>query len=280
MKSRTTRWLAWLLAVQLSLGGAGRVWADTAPAVPEPSTPSQEEMQPKFVWGLLVNVLVKFAMSAFTDWAFKKLTSELTDVALSRMQQNSGTATIVSILRFLGLGSKSAGAPENARAGDPTVPLKVEDGRENYQGVHVALVGFDRAGHLQGFRPLTAGFRNGERFKLRVLPTFEGLLVIENINPRGERRQIYPSASETALQVKAGTEILVPVAPADYFEFTGVTGDEQLVITLRDPRARESAASAAPVFRKDEANGSNFVQETPPGRYPVIAQGIHLSHVR
>ena len=274
---RGSRLLALFLAAHLLVAPASRAWAQAE----APAQAGAEQVEPKFGWGILLNIAFKFALSAFSEWASKKLTTELTDNALDRLRQNSRLAPIVPIAKYLGFGAKSAGAVENARVGEPVTPLKVApQGKENYQGMHVALVAFDPAGRPLGFRPLTDGFHSGQRFKLRVLATFDGLLVIDNINPKGERRQIFPAAAENALLVKAGTEILVPAAEQDYFEFTGAPGEEQLVLTLRDPRAKDGAASSAQVFRRDEAIGSNFVQETPPGSYPVIAQSIRFAHVR
>jgi hypothetical protein len=113
-----------------------------------------------------------------------------------------------------------------------------------------------------------------------VLPTFDGLLVIDNINPRQERKQIYPAQAENVVKIKAGVEIMIPLGKDDYFEFTGATGDEQLVITVRDPRAFGSAAATATVTRKDENNGSNFMQEQTPNSFPVISQALRLRHDR
>lgn len=254
---------------------------------PPAATPADqgEEMQPKFfIWGLVLNIAFKFAMSAFSEWRQSKLTNDLTDpINYKKLLFNSATAGLVSTAAG-GMGAlfgfKSVGAPENTVPDLPTKPIQLENGRPNYQGAHVAIVGFDKAGAVTGLQPVTAGFRTGDRIKLKVLPTFDALVVIENINPQGVRRQIYPPTASEAVSVKAGVEVLVPLGADQFFEFAGVTGDEQLVITLRDPRAFGGAESKMEVSRKDESNGSSFVQETAPGTYPVIAQSLRLSHSR
>jgi hypothetical protein len=221
-------------------------------------------------------------MSAFTEWRQHKLTNDLSNpVNYRKLLLNSATAGLVSTASGVTgslFGFKSVGAPENTVADLPTKPIQMDNGRPNYQGVHAAIVGFDKAGAVTGVQPVVAGFRTGERIKLKVLPTFDALLVIENINPQGVRRQIYPPSATEAVSVKAGVEILVPLAADQFFEFAGVTGDEQLVITLRDPRAFGDAESKAQVSRKDEGDGSSFVQETLPGTYPVISQSLKLKH--
>ena len=255
--------------------------AQPLPAEAEPN--QSDELQPKFfIWGLLLNVAFKFAMAAFTEWRQSKLTNDLSNpINYKKLLLNSATAGLVSTVSggMGGLfGFKSVGAPENTVADLPTKPIQLENGQPNYQGAHVAIVGFDKSGAVTGLQPVTAGFRSGDRIKLKVLPTFDALLVIENINSQGVRRQIYPPNASVAVSVKAGVEILVPLGADQYFEFAGVTGDEQLVVTLRDPRAFGDAESKVEVSRKDENNGSSFVQETAPGTYPVISQSLKLKH--
>lgn len=249
----------------------------------QPAPPAKdaggEEMQPKFIWGILIKFAVNYAVSAFGSYLLGKLTEQITPQSIANMLLRSKSASIVPLGSVAGsLGAKSAGAPENTVAGEPTTPLRVENGRENFQAVHVALMKFDRAGNALGFQPVTEGFRTGERFKLRVLPTFDGLLVIDNINPRNQRKQIYPAQAENVVKIAAGMEIMIPLGKDEYFEFAGATGDEQLVITLRDPRAFGAAAATAVVTRKDENNGSNFMQELTPNTYPVISQALKLKH--
>jgi hypothetical protein len=260
------------------------------PGMAQSPTPADEnraveEMQPKFIWGILIKFAVNYAVSAFGSYLKGKLTEHITPQSVTNMLLRNKSASIVPLRGAGGSGggdggisAKSAGAPENTVAGEPTTPLKVENGHENFQAVHVALMNFDRNGTALGFQAVTAGFKTGERFRLRVLPTFDGLLVIDNINPRNERKQIYPSQAENVVKIKAGMEIMIPLGQDEYFEFTGASGDEQLVITVRDPRAFGSAAATTVVTRKDENNGSNFMQELAPNTFPVISQSLQLKH--
>jgi hypothetical protein len=171
------------------------------------------------------------------------------------------------------------GAKENTVMSEPVAPLKSENGSVNYQGVHVAIVGFNPAGEATNIQPLNADFRTGDRFKLKVIPTFDGLVVIENINPKAQRSQIYPANDTDVVAIKAGVEIFVPIGKDEFFQFAENTGEEQLVVTIRDPRAFGDAESKIPANRKDEKTGSSFVQETPSGTYPVISQSLKLKHI-
>jgi hypothetical protein len=276
--TRPTRIAALLLALLCSAQGS----AQTPPTPPRQASGSaaEAEMQPRFIWGMLLNAAVKVVASLFMDWLEDKLTTELTPQNLGKLYLNSLTASILPVRDAAtpGVAAKATGAPINTVSGDPTAAFSYKDGQVNYQGVNVALLGFDRNGLPTGLRALGDGFRTGERFKLKLLPTFDGLLVIEAISPGGQRDQIYPPGREQVVAVKAGTEILVPLDRDQYFEFTGIKGDEQLVLSLRDPRAFGDAATPAPAFRKDEAHGSNLLQETPAGTYPLIAQTLRLRH--
>jgi hypothetical protein len=208
-----------------------------------------------------------------------KITNDLSHATtMQKFMLNAAQAVIIPLAEASPFGSKSAGAPENTVAGEPNKTVTVDNGKENFQGVHVAVVGFNKTGEATGIQPVIAGFRTGDRVKLKVLPTFEGLMVIENINPKGERKQIYPPNGSDVVKLKAGLEVLLPLARNDYFEFAGATGDDQLVITIRDPRAFGGNESKAEANRKDEKTGSSFVQEVAPGTYPVISQSLKLKH--
>lgn len=270
----------------------GRPLAQTPAPAPAPaSTPapaidgSQEAEQPKFIWGLIIKFVAGQIFSMFAEWLAGKVVDKLVGGSpsdggiMSRLMSSKSSAIITSTDQATTeLVSGGIAAKDSTITGEPKTPLKVEGGNANYQGVHVAIIGADRAGNLTGFRPVTDGFKTGERIKLRVVSTFGGMLVIDNINPRGEQKQVYPPRMGDVVVLAAGEETLIPLGADQFLEFTGASGNEQLLITVRDKRAFGSAASTAQVYRKDESYGSNFVQETLTGTYPVIAQGIRLRH--
>ncbi len=148
----------------------------------------------------------------------------------------------------------------------------------DYQGAHIAIVGADKEGNITDVRSAKSGFRTGERFKVRTVSTFGAHLVIENINAKGERKQIYPPEGTTVVVIQPGEDTLLPLGPQQFFEFAKTTGEEQLVISLRDPRAIGDAAARQKVFRKDEELGTHFVQEVAKGEFPVISEAIKLEH--
>jgi hypothetical protein len=249
---------------------------------PSDSTSSSthvEAMQPKIVWfELLLNIAFKYAMDAFSSYLNSRLSSDVEKTTMDRLLLNTSHALIVALRDVTPFETKSASSIESTIAPDSDAPIKRDGSRAAYQAVHVALMRFDAAGKPIGYQPISAEFHTGDRFKLKVLPTFDGIAVIESTAPSGQHSQIYPPKDTDVVQVKAGAEILIPLGKDEFFEFAGDAGDEQLLITIRDARAFGSAASSEVINRKDDQNGSKFVQELKPGTYPVIAQSLHFLH--
>ncbi|HUQ74574.1 MAG TPA: hypothetical protein VM183_07595 [Burkholderiales bacterium] len=267
-------------------------------ALPVPAWTQQPEetpdVEPKFIWGILIKYVAGEVFSMFSQWMMGKMnerygtnisgasySATATDIArlaldhFRRSRDTTGGAVIRSNPTLVPVGLKET---QETTSAAPGAPLKLTDGTANYEGIHLAIVGADRSGTITELRPVKAGFKTGERFKLRAMSTFGGLLVIENINPRGERRQIYPGSTAEVIVLPAGADTLLPLGPDQFFEFAKTTGEEQLVITLRDPRAVGDAASRQKVYRKDEEYGTHFVQEASKGTYPVISEAIRLQH--
>lgn len=265
-------------------------------ALPAWSQPAEEapDVQPKFIWGVLIKYVASEAFAMFSSWMVTKMNErygtnisnasysatamDIGKLALAYYRgspDTTGGATIGANPTAMPVGMREAQVTTSAA---PTAPLKLTDGSANYEGIHLAIVGADRQGRITELRPIKAGFRTGERFKVRAMATYGGLLVIENINPRGERRQIYPATTAQVVLLQPGADTLLPLGANEFFEFAKATGEEQLVITLRDPRAVGAAASKEKVHRKDEEYGTHFIQEATKGTYPVISEAIRLEH--
>lgn len=197
----------------------------------------------------------------FSEWTKNRLTTK-----------GAGTAFIAR-----SLSDGPAGVKETMQLTATTTAI-TDDAGSDYQGALIAIVGTDQAGNVGDARSAKAGFKTGERFKLRTVSTFGAHLVIENINSKGERRQIYPPEGTQVVIVQAGADTLLPLGAKEFFEFAKATGEEQLVISLRDPRAVGDAASRQKVFRKDEEFGTHFVQEVAKGTFPAISEAIRLEH--
>jgi len=258
--------------------------ASLAQAVP-PATPSTDmppQAEGKFVWGILIKLIAPAVFDFFAEWVKKKIAAKYNESSLEYLAGNAAVAVIVNLSGYLSgkdivLGG--AGTAPNAALGTPEEPLKTGKDGENFQGVNVALVSIDDNGKPTGLRTVADGFTTGERFKLRVLSTFDAVVVLGNITPKGAQRQIYPAAVGQAVSIPAGKEILLPLGKQEYLQFAGDVGRDQLTFTVRDPRSLQTGqASSARVFRKDETYGSNFVQEVKPGQYPVISESIGIEH--
>lgn len=254
--------------------------AQTAEPPPVPVQPENREVEGKFVWGILIKLIAPTVFQLMANWVIKKIEPTYDEKALRKLLVNAAGAAIVKLSNhFASKDIVLAGVSPETEVGEPVGTLQIDANGENYQGVHIALVEVDADGKPLGFRTVADGFRTGERFKLRVLSTFDALVVLGNITPKGAQRQIYPASTTRAVRIPAGKEVLLPLGEKEYLQFAGDVGQDKLTITARDPRSLESGhASTAQVFRKDEPYGSNFVQEVKPGLYPVIAEAIGIQH--
>lgn len=247
-----------------------------------PVRAEEEQPQPRFIWGVLIQFALSRLSSAAWDVFAKWLDTRIPGAAmLAGRASPSPPADSGAELRPRSSGAIAARAGGPAAApvvGDPDAPLQVRSGEANYQGVHVALIARAPDGQGYVFRPVSTGFKTGERFKLRVVSTFAGELTIENINPRGERKQVYPGKADYVVSLQAGRETVIPLGRDEFFELAGATGREQLVVNLADPRAVGAAASRHAVYRQDQKYGSNFLQQVSAGTYPRLSQAIELVH--
>jgi len=275
------------------------------------------QFQEKFIWGVLGKTVLSSVFGIFTKWLNQRLSGgtpqakpecPTTVEGQTSLSQNSGSsadaeaplpsdreglkrhlkrevvgAVIVELAKFV-FGGKSFDArsfsakDSETVVGTPAAPFRSVDGKPNYHGIHIAIVAVDKDGKALGYHSVNQGFRTGQRFKLRVMSTFDGLLAIDNINPNGVQRRIYPAKQSQVVSLKAGEEVLLPLDKNQAFQFTGARGQEQLLIALRHPKAIDEGASRNPVYRRDELYGSNLVQEVAHNTYPAIFQSIKLQH--
>ncbi len=159
----------------------------------------------------------------------------------------------------------------------PALPAYNPAGIANYQGMRLAISMLDGRGQVLSDRAVSAGFSTGERFKVRLLPTFTGLIEIDNIDAYGRRARIYPEEGQV-IEVQAGGEISLPLAGNQAFEFADSKGEEQLIVSVRDPRAREGTNSTAPVHVQEDGIGSYYVQQTSNGQFASIVQTVRMTH--
>lgn len=153
----------------------------------------------------------------------------------------------------------------------------------NYQGMQVAAVILNQANQPVEIRPLSAPFRTGERFKLRVVSTFEGTGSIDAYKgnmpgSQGWAGQLYPAQVDQVVSFKAGETVMLPLGANEYFTFDGNPGVERMVINLRHPQAYGAQLNNQPIYRQDSPQGSNYLQLMAPGTYPAISQTVLLQH--
>lgn len=252
-----------------------------APPVREKAKPASEKqtaeeaVQPKFIWGILIKFAATKAFEMFFQWTVEKMFQGMTPslfMSRSAAVNAPGAATLAPAPK--GIVLMTPGVTDKA----PDAPLLVDGGRENYQGAHLSLLVLQPDGQTFAVRPVSAGFMSGEKFRIRIGATFEGDLALDNIDPQGGRKRLYPPSAEQVVRIKSGTPVILPLDPDSFFQFDDVAGEEKLVISLRDPRARGEAAARTDVHRQENAQGTGLLQEVAPGKYAAIAESIQLQH--
>jgi len=151
----------------------------------------------------------------------------------------------------------------------------------NYQGVHMSLLVLDGAGRVTQ-KPLSAGVAVGERFKIRITPTFDAVSELDQVVGdvwRSQRTgQAYPAQGKS-VAIKAGQTVDLPLGAELFFAVDGRTPDERMVISVRHAKAVQEAASDQPSYRQESARGSSYLQLVPSGQYPKVEQVISVEQM-
>ncbi|MBL8331030.1 MAG: hypothetical protein JNJ71_19490 [Rubrivivax sp.] len=145
----------------------------------------------------------------------------------------------------------------------------------NYQGMNVRLLILDREGRTLQVRSMESPPRRGERFRIRVTPTFTAVAEIDLVrgSPWDSQRlgQVYPKGG-FSVELKASQTVDMPLGANEFF----VMGEpeDRLLLSVRHPRATERARTQQPAYRQDGRGGSSYLQLIPEGRYPAFEQLI------
>lgn len=242
---------------------------------PDTASSGVEEPQPKFIWGILIKFAATKAFEMFSEWTAKKL---FQGMALPSFMPRGAAVSPPGAATLAPVQKGAVPIVPNVTDSAPSAPLVVENGKENYQGVLLSLLVLQPDGQSFAVRPISAGFKSGEKFRIRIGATFEGDLSLDNINPQGERSRLYPANAELIVKMKSGMPVILPLDKDSFFEFDDVAGEEKLVVTLRDPRAQGNAVAQATVHRQEIEQGTELLQEVAAGKYAAIAESIVLQH--
>jgi hypothetical protein len=220
-------------------------------------------------------------LSGFSQWA-EAVAVPLPDtwrVDASRLQllQLGGTPASA--------GSSPVYHPKPVILGHPELPL-LGDAADaasggtwapglNYQGLHAKLVLLDERGTARSMRPLNTVLRAGQRFKVRITPTFDAVAAVDRLfgDTWSLRRvgQFYP-APGLSVQVRAGETADLPMGAEEYFVMP--PNAAPFVVSVRHAQAIGERASDQPAYRHDGARGSNYLQLVPQGQWPAIEQQV------
>lgn len=219
-------------------------------------------------------------LPSFSQWAAAVVAPlpELFNIDLSTLRLLQASATGNN-------STATAYQPKPVILGQPELPLladaPVSPGALawaptlNYQGMHVKVVVLDARGTGRVVQPLGSPLLPGQRFKLRVTPTFESVANVDRLVGSSwslqRAGQIYPAAG-MSVQMRAGETVDIPMGANEYFVMTNSA--DRMVLSVRHPQAQGTAASDQPAYREDGARGTNYLQLVQQGRFPSIEQQI------
>lgn len=230
--------------------------------------------KPKFIWGvMIVNLFTSQVFGAFFKWA-----SSMISHGDAAHPTKDTAVTDPHAARFVPLRKDFLPVVPKVTDSKPVAPLTVENGMENYQGAFISLLVLEPDGKSLEVRPISEGFKSGEKFRIRIGATFEGDLTIDNIDPHGTRSRLYPADAAAALRIKQGAPVILPAEKGVFFQFDKDSGEEKLSFMLRDVRADGGSAAQSPIHRQENDMGTGLLQEVQPGQYAVIADTISLQH--
>jgi hypothetical protein len=158
---------------------------------------------------------------------------------------------------------------------DTPIESKIND--HQYQGVFVSFVMLDAQGNAIEVRKISDSFKSGEKFKLRLISTFNAIVNVDSLEANKQFQRIYPEDEKMSVFVKAGQEVFLPLG-SDEFEFDQTTGMENLVLTARDPRITDESQLPGKINRRETKDGSFYVLDLAQQQLPSLTQIIQISH--
>lgn len=218
-------------------------------------------------------------LSGFNQW------TETVVVPVPETPVNPVTVQVLQLVSMAPAASTTPAVyhPKPVILGHPELPLIGDAGASahawgpslNYQGMHVKMVLLDERGAARKVQPINARVQAGQRFKVRVTPTFDAVAAIEGLagDTWSLRRagQIYPQQG-SSVQIRAGETADLPLGANEYFVMPANAAP--MVLAVRHPRASGGSASDQPAYREDGARGSNYLQLVPQGQWPAIEQQV------
>lgn len=148
----------------------------------------------------------------------------------------------------------------------------------NYQGLQIQIEMLDKQNNVIETRPAQASFKSGERFRLKVTPTFTGFLQVKNIESDGKTIVLFPKAPIQFVQLNAGETMILPANPRGFYEFDTQKGTEQLVVQFADYQGFQGQFSKQMIYRYDQDNSTYLMQEVKDKQYPAIVHAISIQH--
>jgi hypothetical protein len=186
------------------------------------------------------------------------------------------------VMRMFGTTPAATFEPQPVVLGLPELPMAADQAQASrnwgptlsYQGVRMSLIVVAANGSTREFRPLSGGLKTGERFKIRIVSSFEALANVDQVVGDiwyGQRvGQVYPQAG-MSVQMNPGEAVDLPLGANEYFVMDS-RGNERFVVGIKHAKSAAPTRSNQPVYRQDAAGSSSYLQLVPQGSFPAVEQ--------
>lgn len=251
-------------------------------------------------------VAAGFAANAFMNWVTNRNNAAPVPATLPQSSAAASTIPVVAGPSGTTAGTQTlfhASRDYNSTPiilGQPDVPLRPAANADqrtqwnnNYQGVYVSYVVFNAQNKMIGLRPLSAPLRPGERFKIRVLSSFDAVVAIDQLRANQALAnsgkafvppllvgRLYPQSAAQLVQINAGVPAYLPLGANETFSADTPVNPELVMLNVRHKDAPNAGSlNSQPFYRQDTPDGTSYLQLSNPSSYPAISQIIALQRM-
>jgi hypothetical protein len=127
-------------------------------------------------------------------------------------------------------------------------------------------------------RSAQADFKSGERFRVKITPTFTGFLQIQHKGTSSVTEVLFPRAPIQYVQLNAGQSMVIPADPKRFYYFDDKKGIEQIIVQFADYQGIQGQFSNKVIHRQDDGRSTYLMQEVSKTQHPFIIQAISMEH--
>jgi hypothetical protein len=143
--------------------------------------------------------------------------------------------------------------------------------KTGYDGISVTVLVMDANGNYSQRAP-DQPFYDGDKFRIKITSTTDGMLSITNINPQGTSKPLFNQP------VSRGVEVTIPADPSSVFSFVGVKGLETLSLLVTPNSTIDNGGPASKDIRLVTQNTAESGYLARPAGSGPISSTLTIRH--